>query len=67
MYACFAGLAGVYHIGDHYKHEEWRGVEQLSGMAPAMYGQDHFERFSPTTILLSLDAPIRFVTFLLEV
>lgn len=54
-----AGLAGVYHIGDHYKHEEWRGVAQLSGMCPAMYGPDHFQRFSPTTILLSLDAPIR--------
>ena len=59
----FSGLAGVYHIGDHYRHEAWRGLEDLSAMAPAMYGPDHFERFSPTTILLSLDheAPIRSV------
>ncbi|KAK7112491.1 uncharacterized protein [Littorina saxatilis] len=61
----FVGLAGVYNIGDHYKHEAWRGIEDLSGMAPAMYGPDHFERFSPTTILLSLDAPISLPRMLL--
>ncbi|KAL8588926.1 hypothetical protein ACOMHN_012964 [Nucella lapillus] len=54
----FVGLAGVYHIGDHYQFETWRGVEHLSGMMPAMYGPEHFERFSPSTILLSLEAPI---------
>lgn len=54
----FVGLAGVYHIGDHYEHEAWRGVEEYSSMTPAMYGPDHFDRFSPTTILHNLDAPI---------
>ncbi|XP_076444667.1 uncharacterized protein LOC143282784 [Babylonia areolata] len=54
----FVGLAGVYHIGDHYQFETWRGIEHMSGMMPAMYGPEHFERFSPSTILLSLEAPI---------
>ncbi|XP_025115730.1 uncharacterized protein LOC112577034 [Pomacea canaliculata] len=54
----FVGLAGVYHIGDHYSHESFRGIEDISSMTPAMYGHDHFERFSPTTMLMSLTAPI---------
>lgn len=54
----FVGLAGVYDIGDHYQHEAWRGVEDYSSMEPAMYGADHFARFSPTCILQALDSPI---------
>ncbi|KAK7493345.1 hypothetical protein BaRGS_00015471 [Batillaria attramentaria] len=54
----FVGLAGVYNIGDHYEHESSRGVEDYSYMTPAMYGPDHFDRFSPTCILQGLVAPI---------
>ncbi|CAH1795630.1 unnamed protein product [Owenia fusiformis] len=52
------GLAGVYHIGDHYKHEMYRGVEDISTMGKAMYGPEHFDRFSPTTIVERLDNTI---------
>ena len=48
------GLAGVYHIGDHYKHEEWRGVEDISSMGKAMYGTEFFDRFSPSHIIPNL-------------
>lgn len=44
------GLAGVYHIKDHYEHEKLRGLEDVSCMHRAMYGDDHFGRFSPTVI-----------------
>ncbi|XP_071485166.1 uncharacterized protein [Diadema antillarum] len=41
------GLGGVYHIMDHYHHESWRGVEDLSPMWQAMGGMDQFDVFSP--------------------
>ncbi|XP_035828546.1 uncharacterized protein LOC101860469 [Aplysia californica] len=50
----FIGLAGVYSIRDHFEHEAMRGIEDVSSMARAHYGEDHFERFSPTEILRSL-------------
>ncbi len=34
----FIGLAGVYHIRDHYGHEAKRGVEKLSPMWKVMKG-----------------------------
>jgi len=45
------GLAGVYDINDHYEHERWRGVEDVSSMHKAMYGPEHFTRFSPSCIV----------------
>ncbi|XP_013391668.1 probable isoprenylcysteine alpha-carbonyl methylesterase ICMEL2 [Lingula anatina] len=42
------GLAGVYSISDHFDHEYYRGVEDISAMARAMYGPNHFDRLSPT-------------------
>nr|XP_022318838.1 probable isoprenylcysteine alpha-carbonyl methylesterase ICME isoform X1 [Crassostrea virginica] len=48
------GIAGVYHIGDHYEHETSRGVEDVSCMARVMYGESHFDRFSPTRLCHSL-------------
>ncbi|KAL4240163.1 hypothetical protein ACF0H5_000957 [Mactra antiquata] len=53
------GLAGVYHIGDHYKHESMRGVEDISSMARAMYGPEHFDRFSPTHIVSTFTKSVR--------
>ncbi|XP_059170082.1 uncharacterized protein LOC131951731 isoform X2 [Physella acuta] len=50
----FIGLAGVYSIGDHFKHEWGRGIEDISCMCRAHYGEDHFVRFSPKEIILSL-------------
>ncbi|XP_041364551.1 probable isoprenylcysteine alpha-carbonyl methylesterase ICME [Gigantopelta aegis] len=50
----FIGLAGVYKIEDHYIHESDRGIEDVSSMARAMYGEDHFDRFSPTVIIKNL-------------
>lgn len=46
-----SGLAGVYSISDHFCHEFSRGVEDVSKMARAVYGIDHFDRFSPTQIV----------------
>ncbi|XP_046360628.1 isoprenylcysteine alpha-carbonyl methylesterase ICME-like [Haliotis rufescens] len=54
----FVGLAGVYNIADHYVHEYGRGVEDISSMGRAMYGEDHFERFSPTVIIKNLGRSI---------
>jgi len=51
----FIGLSGVYSIGDHFEHESFRGIEDVSFMSRAHYGQDHFQRFSPTQILTCLD------------
>ncbi|XP_061175072.1 uncharacterized protein LOC133184178 isoform X2 [Saccostrea echinata] len=53
------GLAGVYHIGDHYEHETSRGVEDVSCMARVMYGNSHFDRFSPTQLCHSLSRGVR--------
>lgn len=53
------GLAGVYHIGDHYEHETSRGVEDVSCMARVMYGESHFDRFSPTRLCHSLSRGVR--------
>ena len=50
----FQGLAGVYHITDHYQFEYNRGVEDISSMARTMYGKENFDRFSPTVIVHSL-------------
>ena len=58
-----SGLAGVYHIGDHYDHETMRGVEDISDMAKAMYAPEHFDRFSPATLVKSLPPSCRFVLF----
>ena len=55
-----AGLAGVYHIGDHYEFETWRGVEDVSTMCKAMYGPEHFDRFSPLHIVNSLPENTRY-------
>ncbi|XP_064633232.1 uncharacterized protein LOC135491353 [Lineus longissimus] len=44
------GISGVYHIGDHYEFETWRGVEHLSTMGRAMYEPEMFDRFSPSVI-----------------
>ncbi|XP_053393021.1 uncharacterized protein LOC123564406 isoform X2 [Mercenaria mercenaria] len=48
------GLAGVYHIGDHFEHESSRGVEDISTMAKAMRGPENFDRFSPTHIVSTI-------------
>ena len=48
------GLAGVYNISDHFEHESGRGVEDISSMARAMYGQDYFDRFSPDVLCRTL-------------
>ncbi|XP_013083031.2 uncharacterized protein LOC106068271 [Biomphalaria glabrata] len=50
----FIGLAGVYSIKDHFQHESWRGIEDVSCMCRAHYGEDHFARFSPKEIIHSL-------------
>ena len=60
-----AGIAGVYHIGEHYDHESMRGVEEISNMTRAMYGPDCFQRFSPTVIAANLPALPGFVSYLL--
>jgi hypothetical protein len=57
----FVGLAGVYHIAEHYEHEAWRGVEDISTMAKAMYGPDHFDRLSPTLLVAELPDKIKSV------
>ncbi|XP_052772871.1 uncharacterized protein LOC128219796 [Mya arenaria] len=46
----FVGIAGVYHIGDHFQHESSRGVEDVSTMTRAMRGNANFDRYSPTCI-----------------
>lgn len=53
------GLAGVYHIRDHLAHEAMRGVDDVSYMERAMYGQECFERFSPTHVVKTLPVGIR--------
>ncbi|XP_030834972.1 probable isoprenylcysteine alpha-carbonyl methylesterase ICMEL2 [Strongylocentrotus purpuratus] len=50
------GLGGVYHIMDHYHHESWRGVEDLSPMWRAMNGLQSFDHFSPTERVLKMSA-----------
>ncbi|RUS79896.1 hypothetical protein EGW08_012334 [Elysia chlorotica] len=55
----FIGLAGVYSISDHFKHEFQRGIEDLSIMCRAHYGEDHFYRFSPKEIVRSLGKCLR--------
>ncbi|XP_007895147.2 probable isoprenylcysteine alpha-carbonyl methylesterase ICME [Callorhinchus milii] len=50
----FIGLSGVYHIANHYKHEQWRGIEYVSTMQRAMKGIDHFDHYSPTLVVNSL-------------
>ena len=49
------GIGGVYHIMDHYHHETWRGVEDLSPMWRVMHGLENFDEFSPTLTVHKLD------------
>ena len=49
----------MYDIAEHYKFESWRGVEDISTMARAMYGIEQFDNFSPTVIARSLPSNIR--------
>lgn len=51
----FFGLAGVYDIVEHYKHETFRGVHDLSPMRPAMQGPSKFHEHSPTLLLQNFD------------
>ncbi|XP_041485044.1 probable isoprenylcysteine alpha-carbonyl methylesterase ICMEL2 [Lytechinus variegatus] len=48
------GVGGVYQIMDHYHHESWRGVEDLSPMWRAMNGLENFDHFSPTERVLKM-------------
>ncbi|XP_033737399.1 isoprenylcysteine alpha-carbonyl methylesterase ICME-like [Pecten maximus] len=52
------GLAGVYDISDHFEHEYMRGVEDVSKMARAMYGNEHFDRFSPSSLVRTLSSSV---------
>ena len=54
FYYDISGLSGVYDIRDHFEHESMRGIEDVSSMAKAMYGEEHFDRFSPTHIVANL-------------
>jgi hypothetical protein len=40
-------------------HESGRGVEDISSMARAMYGQDYFDRFSPDVLCRTLSPSAR--------
>jgi acetyl esterase/lipase len=51
----FVGFSGVYDIGEHYKFEAGRGVEEVSPMKPAAGGIDHFDEHSPTLLVPALD------------
>ncbi|KAF9437046.1 hypothetical protein BGZ76_002167 [Entomortierella beljakovae] len=47
--------SGVYEIGEHYKHESSRGVEQVSSMGRVMGNSEQsFRLHSPTNILQEL-------------
>lgn len=47
--------SGVYDIGEHYKHESMRGVEEISAMARVMGSSElTFRQHSPTIILQEL-------------
>ncbi|KAF9135722.1 hypothetical protein BGW39_000591 [Mortierella sp. 14UC] len=47
--------SGVYDIGEHYKHESMRGVEEISAMARVMGSSEAtFRQHSPTIILQEL-------------
>jgi len=50
----FCGLAGPYDIGDHYRWESSRGIENLSPMGRCMKGVNNFEFYSPTVIAQEL-------------
>lgn len=54
------GIAGVYHIGEHFQHESSRGIEDISTMCRAMRGPDHFDRFSPTYIISKMTTSLNF-------
>lgn len=45
------GLGGVYDISDHYEHEALRGLEFVSPMTRAMFGEGFFAQHSPTSLL----------------
>ena len=49
-------ICGVFHIGDHYRFEARRGVEDLSGMWRAMEGLSNFDKHSPLLRLQALDS-----------
>lgn len=59
------GLAGVYNISDHFEHESIRGVEDISKMARAMYGQEYFDRFSPSVLCRTLSPGVSAPSILL--
>ncbi|KAG0216248.1 hypothetical protein BGX28_004613 [Mortierella sp. GBA30] len=47
--------SGVYEIGEHFKHETMRGVEEISAMARVMgNSESSFRVYSPTNILQEL-------------
>ncbi|KAF9965514.1 hypothetical protein BGZ70_004682 [Mortierella alpina] len=47
--------SGVYEIGEHFKHETMRGVEEISAMARVMgNSESSFRTYSPTCILQEL-------------
>lgn len=54
----FAGLAGVYDIGEHLKFEQWRGVALLSCMTPANGGPDGFPDVSAVRLFECLGAEV---------
>ncbi|XP_019620005.1 PREDICTED: probable isoprenylcysteine alpha-carbonyl methylesterase ICMEL1 [Branchiostoma belcheri] len=45
------GFSGVYDITDHYKHEEMRGVADVSPMHRVMGGPDNFHLWSPSVLV----------------
>ena len=44
------GLAGVYHVANHYEYEFNRGVAEISTMKAAMGGPSGFDEQSPTIL-----------------
>ena len=53
----YAGMAGVYDVGKHYRYEAGRGVAHLSTMARAVGGHGAFAAHSPAAILAHAAPP----------
>eukprot|EP00897_Mesotaenium_endlicherianum_P004225 jgi/Mesen1/3830/ME000207S02841 len=51
---CFVGLSGVYDIGEHYRHEQSRGVAAISCMRAANGGTSNFPHMSPARLFAGL-------------
>ncbi|XP_071830048.1 uncharacterized protein [Apostichopus japonicus] len=49
------GISGVYHLMDYYHHESTRGMEDISLMWRAAEGLQNFEKYSPVSIVPSLN------------